>query len=418
MQTEVGLTSLGRKRRTGPPEQIPRKAREWQEAKIRSPKITDDPTAQADYRLRKRKEFETLISRASRNKSVWVKYAEWEESQKDLKRARSIWERALAVDALHHDHTIWLKYIDMEMKNKFVNHARNVWDRAVTLLPRVDQLWYKYIHMEEMLGNVAGARYIFWRWMTWMPDQHGWLSYIKFELRYNEIDKARAIFKRFVQCHPKVSAWIRFAKFEMENGEIERARNCYERAVEKLADDEEAKQLLVVFPEFEDKFKKTDTPRKYEKKKVILKLEYFDEKIKQKAIMINVASLEGVESISIDSKEKKLTITGNIDPVSLVFKLRKLCSTDILSVGPAKEPEKKKDGGSQKDERGKKEEGKKDDAKKGGRDKKKKDGKDEAQAYPAPMFYHYQQPYQPTVTVPAYYNYPSIEEDPNSCVIF
>ncbi|XP_049368259.1 uncharacterized protein LOC125833161 [Solanum verrucosum] len=354
-------------------------------ALFRSPKITDDPTALADYRLRKRKEFETLISRASRNKSVWVKYAEWEESQKDLKRAHSIWERALAVDALHHDHTIWLKYIDMEMKNKFVNHARNVWDRAVTLLPRVDQLWYKYIHMEEMLGNVA--------------------------------DKARAIFKRFVQCHPKVSAWIRFAKFEMENGEIERARNCYERAVEKLADDEDVKQLLVVFPEFEDKFKKKGRPRKYEKKKVILKLEYFDEKIKQKA-MINVSSLEGVESISINSKEKKLTITGNIDPVSLVFKLRKLCYTDILSVGPAKEPEKKKDEGSKKDERGKKEEGKKDDAKKGGRDKKKKDGKDEAQAYPAPMFYHYQQPYQPTVTVPAYYNYPSIEEDPNSCVIF
>jgi hypothetical protein len=54
--------------------------------------------------------------------------------------------------------TLWLKYAEMEMKNKFVNHARNVWDRAVSLLPRVDQLWYKYIHMEEMLGNVAGAR--------------------------------------------------------------------------------------------------------------------------------------------------------------------------------------------------------------------------------------------------------------------
>ena len=39
-----------------------------------------------------------------------------------------------------------------------VNHARNVWDRAVSILPRIDQLWYKYIHMEEMLGNVAGAR--------------------------------------------------------------------------------------------------------------------------------------------------------------------------------------------------------------------------------------------------------------------
>lgn len=56
--------------------------------------------------------------------------------------------------------TLWLKYAEMEMKSKFVNHARNVWDRAVSLLPRVDQLWYKYIHMEEMLGNVAGARQV------------------------------------------------------------------------------------------------------------------------------------------------------------------------------------------------------------------------------------------------------------------
>ena len=44
------------------------------------------------------------------------------------------------------------------MRHRFVNHARNVWDRAVSLLPRIDQLWYKYVHMEEMLGNVAGAR--------------------------------------------------------------------------------------------------------------------------------------------------------------------------------------------------------------------------------------------------------------------
>ncbi len=46
------------------------------------------------------------------------------------------------------------------MRHRFVNHARNVWDRAVSLLPRVDQFWYKYVHMEEMLGNVAAARQV------------------------------------------------------------------------------------------------------------------------------------------------------------------------------------------------------------------------------------------------------------------
>ncbi|KAL3498965.1 hypothetical protein ACH5RR_041697 [Cinchona calisaya] len=241
-------------------EQILREARERQEAEIRPPKqkITD-PSELADYRLRKRKEFEDLIRRVRWNKSVWVKYAKWEESQNDFNRARSVWERALEVD--YRDHTMWLKYAEVEMKNKFINHARNVWDRAVTLLPRVDQLWYKYIHMEEVLGNVAGARQIFERWMSWQPDQQGWLSYIKFELRYNEVERARAIFDRFVECHPKVGAYIRYAKSEMKNGEIARARNCYERAVEKLADDEEAEQLFVAFAEFEEKCKEVERAR-------------------------------------------------------------------------------------------------------------------------------------------------------------
>ncbi|XP_016452009.1 uncharacterized protein LOC107776611 [Nicotiana tabacum] len=237
-------------------EQILREAKECQEAEIRAPpkqKITDE-TELADYRNHKRKEFE-----GQRNKSSLVKYAKWEENQKDFKRARSIWERVLKVE--YRDHSMWLKYAEMEMKNEFINHARNVWDRAVTLLPRVDQLWYKYIHMEEMLGNVATVRKIFEKWMAWKPDEQGWLSYIKFELRYNEVERARAIFERFVDCHPRVSPWISYANFEIKNGEAVQARNCYERAVDKLVDDDEAEKLFVAFAEFEDKCKEIERAR-------------------------------------------------------------------------------------------------------------------------------------------------------------
>ena len=163
-----------------------------------------------------------------------------------------MWERAL--DVGYNNKSLWLQYAEMarrhrprpprpapppasprrfsrpaqEMRHKQVNRARNVWDRAVSLLPRIDQFWYKYIHMEEMLGNVAGCRQIFERWMTWEPDHQarardsrtlsvrfgaalsapaawqGWASYIKMELRYNEVERARAIYERYVQCHPTV----------------------------------------------------------------------------------------------------------------------------------------------------------------------------------------------------------------------
>jgi len=59
----------------------------------------------------------------------------------------------------------------MEMKYKYINHARNVWERACKTLPRVDQFWYKYSYMEEMLGNIDLCRKIFEDWMSWNPPE-------------------------------------------------------------------------------------------------------------------------------------------------------------------------------------------------------------------------------------------------------
>ncbi|XP_011015695.1 PREDICTED: uncharacterized protein LOC105119269, partial [Populus euphratica] len=87
--------------------------------------------------------------------------------------------------------------------------------------------------------------------------------------------------------------------------------------------------------------------------KAVLKVELHDEKAKKKAMKI-VSGLSGVDTVSIDMKDKKMTVTGDIDPVCIVAKLRKLCCTEIVTVGPAKEPEKKKDETPKKPEEDKK----------------------------------------------------------------
>lgn len=125
----------------------------------------------------------------------------------------------------------------------------------------------------------------------------------------------------------------------------------------------------------------------------MLKLEVYDDKAKQKA-MRTVSSLSGVDSISMDMKDKKLTVTGDIDPVVIVGKLRKICPTDMISVGPAKEE--KKDGP-------KKDEPKKPDAK--------KDPKDQAAVWIPHQYHHYPQ------IMPQHYYARSVEEDPNGCLI-
>uniref|UniRef100_F6H6B8 HMA domain-containing protein n=1 Tax=Vitis vinifera TaxID=29760 RepID=F6H6B8_VITVI len=45
--------------------------------------------------------------------------------------------------------------------------------------------------------------------------------------------------------------------------------------------------------------------------------------------------LDGVESASVDMKEKKLTVVGDVDIIIMVKQLRKLCHTELVTVGSA-----------------------------------------------------------------------------------
>lgn len=49
----------------------------------------------------------------------WLKYSKWEESQGEIQRTRSVYERALDID--HRNVTLWLRYAEMEMRNRQVS---------------------------------------------------------------------------------------------------------------------------------------------------------------------------------------------------------------------------------------------------------------------------------------------------------
>ncbi|KAF7012031.1 hypothetical protein CFC21_026268 [Triticum aestivum] len=50
----------------------------------------------------------------------------------------------------------------------------------------------------------------------------------------------------------------------------------------------------------------------------------------------------GIDEIVVDTKHEKMTVVGTVDPVHVVGKLRRrFCTGQVVSVGPAKEEEKK-----------------------------------------------------------------------------
>ncbi|CAN8244530.1 unnamed protein product [Cochlearia groenlandica] len=70
----------------------------------------------------------------------------------------------------------------------------------------------------------------------------------------------------------------------------------------------------------------------------VLNLDIHCEKMRRKAMVV-ACSLSGVNSV--DMKDSKLTVKGEMDAYMVVKKLKKICHTEIVTVGPVKEPEKK-----------------------------------------------------------------------------
>jgi len=258
--TGMGKAAMVRNKTSNPQqitaEQLLREAVDRQEKEAKPPKqyIADEDELQM-YKVRKRKEYEDVIRMQRQNVGAWVKYAQWEGSQQEFRRARSIFERALHVE--YQNISIWLKYLEMEMKNKFVNHARNLFDRVTQLLPRVDQFWYKYAYMEELLGNYAGARGIYERWMEWEPDDNAWLQYVKFEERCKEVEKGRRVMERYVNVRPTQHGFLKLTKFEEKHNNVARARSGFEKGVELLGNELDEK-FYMKFAQFEQRQKEME----------------------------------------------------------------------------------------------------------------------------------------------------------------
>jgi len=73
-------------------------------------------------------------------------------------------------------------------------------------------------------------------------------------------------------------------------------------------------------------------------KRICLRVNRIEDEKSKRRMMTCIAAIEGVESISVDMKERKITVIGETDPVYVTAKLKKLgFQAELLSVGSAKQ---------------------------------------------------------------------------------
>ena len=258
------------------------------------------------YREAERRKFESQIRQQRQYIGPYLKYAKWEEDQREFTLARSVYERALEVSR-EQEIDVWLRYAEMEMRHQFVNFARNVFDRAVTMLPREDKLWYKYVEMEETVGDLPKTRAIFERWMAWDPDDNAWYAFIKFEKRCRNISGVRDVYERYLYAHNSLRAYLNYASFEEKFiHDLAASRAIYERAEQELSDSEKTEELYIQFAQFEERCKE------YERARVIYK--YAIE-------MLNQNSHGNSGKMLLNGQNVKLEQTSSMKSATSTFQL-------------------------------------------------------------------------------------------------
>ncbi|GJU63570.1 TMV resistance protein N-like protein [Tanacetum coccineum] len=78
-----------------------------------------------------------------------------------------------------------------------------------------------------------------------------------------------------------------------------------------------------------DSYSELKTFRGFHQLKIVLKVDIHDVKQRIRA-MKAISGIKGIESIAVDLKDGTLTVTGDVDPVRVVARSRKVVATDII----------------------------------------------------------------------------------------
>eukprot|EP00397_Hematodinium_sp_SG-2012_P027298 GEMP01028675.1.p1 GENE.GEMP01028675.1~~GEMP01028675.1.p1 ORF type:complete len:614 (+),score=108.63 GEMP01028675.1:206-1843(+) len=195
------------------------------------------------------------ILRDEVDKHFYMKFAAFEEGQKEMERARMIYRLALERLPKGEGDDLYRKYVSFEKQHGdqdgiddvVVNKRRFHYDELLKANPRNYDVWFDYIRLEECVGGLKEIRELYERAIAEKPpiaQKRYWRRYIYLWINYalceemiaKDIERAREVYITMIRIVPHkhfsfAKIWQRFADFEVRQLNIDGARKIYGTAI-------------------------------------------------------------------------------------------------------------------------------------------------------------------------------------------
>lgn len=200
----------------------------------------------AFFRQRHRQQLEENVTRNYKQLNNFLRYAEWEEEQGDVVRARRVYEKAIPTHGMKPE--LWRHFAEFEVRcAASMQGIRSVFGRAVHALPQSDDLWLKYVATEiAAMDDDDVVRGIYREWIAVKGQSAGpaWEEAVTFEAKWARegtaevrIQRCRDMLSRYVTAVNDTRAWLFYTTLEESfANDLSRALEVIHTALKAVAD--------------------------------------------------------------------------------------------------------------------------------------------------------------------------------------
>eukprot|EP00163_Fabomonas_tropica_P026248 TRINITY_DN4741_c1_g1_i18.p1 TRINITY_DN4741_c1_g1~~TRINITY_DN4741_c1_g1_i18.p1 ORF type:complete len:543 (+),score=126.16 TRINITY_DN4741_c1_g1_i18:187-1815(+) len=227
------------------------------------------------------------LVQAHPNVDSWMKYAKFEEKQRQTGRAREVFERAVKdqTGVAENIEKLYVAFAEFEERAKEFDRARAIYRFALDNIPKqfAKDLFQKFTAFEKKHGDKGGIEDVILRKRRFQYEAElkansvnydTWFDYVRLEENNGTIESTREVYKRAIAQVPPMTEkrlwrryiylWVNYALFEeLQAQDLQQAREVYQACIKLIPHKSFSfSKIWILYAHFEVRQMDLDSARK------------------------------------------------------------------------------------------------------------------------------------------------------------